>query len=79
MQLEMVGAAVGVDDEVGREVGLRRLQQDVDAGRGPDRARGLADDPAHRVAGRDRAGARELLAGFKRDVGDLPGGGIDLV
>ena len=40
---------------------------------------GVADDPAHRVAGGDRAGADELLAGLQRDVGDLAGRGVDLI
>ena len=42
-------------------------------------ALGIADDPAHGVAGGDRAGADELLAGLERDVGDLAGRGIDLI
>ena len=42
-------------------------------------ALGVADDPAHGVAGGDGAGADELLAGFERDVGDLAGRGIDLI
>jgi hypothetical protein len=32
---------------------------------------GVADDPAHGVAGGDGAGADELLAGLEGDVGDL--------
>ena len=46
---------------------------------GAGAALGVADDPAHGVAGGDRAGADELLAGFERDVGDLAGRGIDLI
>ena len=39
-QLEMIGAPVGVDDEIGDEVRPRRLDQDVDAlGRRPSRSR----------------------------------------
>ena len=45
----------------------------------PDAALGVADDPAHGVAGGDGAGADELLAGFERDVGDLARRGIDLI
>lgn len=39
----------------------------------------LADDPAHRVAGGDGTRADELLAFLQTDVGDLAGGGIDLM
>ena len=78
-QLEMIGPPVGVDDEVGDEVRPRRLDQDVDALGGARAALGVADDPAHGVAGGDRAGADELLAGFERDVGDFARRGIDLI
>ena len=70
-QLEQIGAAIGVDDEVGHEIRPRRLHQDVDALGGPCPALRIADDPAHRVAGGDRAGAHELLALLQLDVGDL--------
>jgi hypothetical protein len=40
---------------------------------------GVADDPAHCVAGGHRACADKLLPGLERDVGDLPDGGIDLI
>jgi hypothetical protein len=70
---------VGVDDEVGHQVGAGRLHEDVDLRAAPDAALGVADDPAHGVAGGDGAGADELLAGLERDVGDLPDGGIDLI
>ena len=75
----MIGPAVGVDDEVGDEIRPRRLDQDVDAlGRaGP--ALGVADDPAHGVAGGDGSGADELLPGFERDVGDFAGRRVDLI
>ena len=42
-------------------------------------ALGVADDPAHRVAGGHRPRADELFAGLERNVGDLPDGGIDLI
>ncbi len=42
-------------------------------------ALGVADDPAHGVAGGDGAGADQLFAGFERDVGDLARRGIDLI
>ena len=40
---------------------------------------GVADNPAYGVAGRDGAGADELLAVLERDVGDLAGCRIDLI
>ena len=42
-------------------------------------ALGVADDPAHGVAGGDGAGADELLAVLQRDVGDLARRRIDLI
>ena len=42
-------------------------------------ALGVADDPAHGVAGRDRTRADELLARLERDVGDLARRGVDLI
>ena len=75
----MIGAPVGIDQEVGVEVRPCRLDEDVDARRCRHAAVGLADDPAHRVAGRDRPGADQLLARLQGDVGDLAGRGIDLV
>ena len=79
MQLEVIGPAIGVDDEIGDEIGARRLDQNVDALRRAGAALGVADDPAHRVAGGDGAGADELLARLERDVGDLARRGIDLI
>ena len=46
---------------------------------GAGAALGVADDPAHGVAGGDRAGADELLALLQGDVGDLARGGVDLI
>ena len=74
--LQVIGAPVGGDDEVGLEIGADRLHQDVDLGALALAAGGVADDPAHGVAGRDRD---QLLAGLQRDVGDLVGGGVELV
>ena len=68
----MVGAAVGVDDEVGQQFGARRLHEDMNLLACASTALGIADDPAHGVAGGDGAGADELLTGLERDVGDLP-------
>ena len=42
-------------------------------------ALGVADDPAHGVAGGDGTGADELLAGLQGDVRHLTGRGIDLI
>ena len=57
-------------------VGLTRMWTFLAA---PGSALGVADDPAHGVAGGDRTGADELLAVLQRDVGDLAGRGIDLI
>jgi hypothetical protein len=67
----MISPPVGVDDEVGDEIRPRRLDQDVGPFFRAAAALGVAHDPAHGVAGGDRAGADELLFGFERDVGDL--------
>ena len=53
-----------------------RLDQDVHLRVLALAAGGVADDPAHGVAGRDR---HQFLAGLERDVGDLVDGGIELV
>ena len=45
----------------------------------PRPAFGIADDPAHGIAGGDRAGADELFAFLQGDVGHLPRRGIDLI
>src|SRR3546814_13265205 len=45
----------------------------------PGPAGGVDDDPAGRVAGRDRTCARQLLARFERGVCDLAGRGINLL
>ena len=79
MQLEMIGAAIGVDDEVGDEIGARRLHQDVDALGRAGTALRVADDPAYGVAGGDGAGTDKLFARLERDVGDFARRGIDLI
>ena len=76
VQLEMIGAAVGGDDEVGLEIGPIGLTRMWTWRVLAFAAGGVADHPAHGVAGRDRD---QLLAGFERDVGHLVDGGIDLV
>ena len=75
----MVGAQIGVDDEIRHQVGAGRLHQDVDLQSRARTALRVADDPADRVAGGDRPGADELLAGLQGDIGDLPDGRIDLI
>jgi len=75
----MIGAQVGVDDEIGHQLRPGRLDQDMHLLRRARAAQRVADDPAHGVAGSDRSGADELLAGLERDVGDLAHGGIDLI
>lgn len=77
LQFEMMGAAIGVDHQVGGDVGPHRLHQDIRKGAGT--ARRIADDPARRVAGRNRPGAGKLLAGLERYVGDLAGCGVELI
>ena len=72
----MVGAAIRGDDEVGVEVGGDRLDEDVDDSVLALAAGGVADDPAHGIAGRD---GDELFAGLQADVGDLIDGGIELI
>jgi hypothetical protein len=72
----MVGAAIRGDDEVGVEVGGGRLDEDVDRGVLALAAAGVADDPAHGIAGGD---GDELFAGLQADVGDLIDGGIELI
>ena len=74
--LQVVGAPVGGDDEVGLQLGADRLDQDVHLRGLALAAGGVADHPAHGVAGRH---GDELLAGLQRDVGDLVGGGVELV
>src|SRR5262249_41019321 len=78
-QLEMIGAAVRVDDEIGDEIGTGRFDLDVDAFRLPGPTFGVTDDPAHRVAGGHRSRSNKLLAFLQGDIRNLSRGGIDLV
>src|SRR5262249_22742272 len=78
-QLEMIGAPVRVDDEIGDEVRTGRLDLDMDAFRLPGPAFRVADDPAHRVAGGHGSGADQLLALLQGDIRYLSRRGIDLV
>ncbi len=78
-QLQQIGASVGVDDEVGDEIGPRRLGQDVDALGRAGAALGVANHPSHGVAGGNRTRADKLLACLQGDVGDLARRCIDLI
>jgi len=78
-QLHVISAQVRVDDEVRHQLRPSRLDQNMHLRRRARTALRVADDPAHRVACRDRFRADELLAGLKRNVGDLTHGRIDLV
>jgi hypothetical protein len=75
----MIGAAVGVDDEIGDDVRPGRFDKDVNLLGVGRPALGVADDPPHRVAGCNGTGADQLLALLEGDVGHLSGRGIDLV
>jgi len=75
----MIGAPVSIDDEIGDEVGPGGLDKDMDLFGCCRPALGVADNPAHGVAGGDRAGADKLLALLQRDVGHLSGRGVKLV
>ena len=57
-------------------VGLTRMWMRLGGARA---ALGVADDPAHGVAGGDRTGADELLALLQGDVGDLTRRRVDLI
>src|SRR6516165_979184 len=78
-QLEMIGAPVRVDDEIGDEVRTGRLDLDMDTFRLPGPAFRVADDPAHRVARGHGSGADQLLAFLQGDIRYLSRRGIDLV
>ena len=75
----MIGAPVGVDDEIGDEVRARRLDQDVHAFRLPGPAFGVADDPPHGVTGGHGTRPDELLALLQGDIGYLSRRGVDLI
>jgi len=65
----MIGAPVGVDDEVGDEIRTRRLDQDVDALGGTGPAFGIADDPAYASEVRKLTG---VLQEWIEQSGDFP-------
>src|SRR3546814_11242677 len=75
----MIGAPVGIDDQIRGNVRPGGLREDMYARRRTSPAHRVADDPAHGVTGRDRHGAYKLLAFLKRDVGHLTGSGIDMI
>ena len=76
LELDVIDAPVRHDDEVGREVRGVRFDEDVGLGSWRRARAGVADDPACRVAGRDR---EQRFARFERDVGDALGRGLDRV
>src|SRR3546814_20733770 len=75
----MLGAPVGIEDQIRGNVRPGGLREDMYARRRPSPAHRVADDPAHGVNGRDRPGAYKLFAFLKRDVGHLTGRGLDLL
>jgi hypothetical protein len=78
-KLHVVGAPVGIDHEIGDDVWPGWLDQDVDLLGICGPALGVADDPPHSIAGRDRSGADKLLAFLQSNVCDLAGRRVDLV
>ncbi len=79
MQFEMIGAPVGIDDEIGRYVGPGRFDEDMNALVYTTATHRIANDPAHGVPGRYRPRSHQLLAFLQHDVGDLPWRGINLI
>src|SRR3546814_18675878 len=75
----MLGAPVGIEDQIRGNVRPGGLREDMYARRRTSTAHRVADDPAHGVTGRDRPGAYKLFAFLKRDVGTLTGLGLDLL
>jgi hypothetical protein len=59
---QVIGPPVGVDDEVGGEVGPGWLDQDMDFLGGGGSALGVPDDPVYGVARRNRTGADQVFA-----------------
>lgn len=72
-QLHVIGAQVGIDEEVCGEVRSRGLHQNVDLLRSAGPTLGITDDPAHRVAGSHRPRAHQLLAGLQAMSVTCPG------
>src|SRR6185312_7932926 len=79
MQLQVIGPPISVYDQIGDEIGARRLDENMNALCCAGAALRIANDPAHGVASRDGSGANKLLARLEGDVGDLAGRGVDLV
>lgn len=72
-QFDHVDATVCRHHEIGRDVWPRGFDEDMDPARQAGAAFGVADDPARRIASRNRPGPGQALSGLERDVGDLPG------
>ena len=77
-ELEVVGAAISVDDKVCAEARGHWLEQDVDPLIGARAAPRLANNPPRGVACRQRALAHQMLAGLQGKVGHLPWRCVDL-
>src|SRR3546814_14055950 len=75
----MIGAPVGIDDQIRGNVRPGGLREDMYARRRTSPAHRVSDDPAHGVTGCDRPGAYKLFAFLKSDVGHLTGPGIGLI
>jgi hypothetical protein len=75
----MIGAPVGVDDQIGGQVKPCRFDEDMHPRRRSATANGIADDPADGVTRRDRPRPDELFPFLQGDVRNLAGRGIDLI
>src|ERR1700679_3355627 len=75
----MISASVGIDHKVGRKVGLRRLEQDMDTFGSTGAAFGAADHPTHSVTRGDGPGSNKLLAAFQAHVRYFTRRGIHLI
>lgn len=78
-QLHVIGAPVGVDDQIGHDVGPSRLDEDMDALFTAGPAGGVAKHPAHCIASGDRSRACQSFSRLQRDLGDMAWRGIDLI
>src|SRR5215471_15429966 len=62
----MIRAPIRVDDEVGDEIGAGWLDEDVNLLGRSRSTLGIGNDPAHRIAGRNRLGRRIIVADLRR-------------
>lgn len=75
----MIGAQVGIDDKIGLKIRPRRLDEDMDLLGGTCSALGIADNPAHRITGSDRAGANKSFSRLEGNIRHPSRRGIDLI